>query len=95
MSTETKICEAWSIAVERFAAIFGAPLPKRLLEIGDPDRGWGAKLNPTSDEIDGVGPCEIYVTWNGWPAGILDPSGGVIAAGEAANEDAFIEWLRS
>lgn len=33
---------------------------------------------------------QAKIKYNGWPAGIIDPRGGVIAAGEAANEDAFI-----
>jgi len=30
------------------------------------------------------------IKFNGWPAGIIDPAGGIIAAGAAANEDSFI-----
>lgn len=33
---------------------------------------------------------DVYVKFNGWPAGVLGPGGGIIAAGAAANEDAFI-----
>ena len=36
-----------------------------------------------------LGRFEAYVEFNGWPAGILDPAGGVLAAGEVANEDTF------
>jgi hypothetical protein len=36
-----------------------------------------------------VPPFNCYCEFNGWPAGIFDPIGGVIAAGEAANEDTF------
>lgn len=36
-------------------------------------------------------PYEAYVTFNGWPAGILSPDGeGVFAAGSAGNTEAFI-----
>jgi hypothetical protein len=35
-------------------------------------------------------PFHCYVEYNGWPAGIFSPFGGVIAAGEGANENAFI-----
>src|SRR5262245_46723537 len=34
-----------------------------------------------------------YVMYNGWPAGILNPFGGVIAAGSVANEETFIAAL--
>lgn len=40
-----------------------------------------------------VPPFSVYVQYNGWPAGIIDPSGGVIAAGVCANEDTFIAAL--
>lgn len=40
-----------------------------------------------------VPPFRCYVEFNGWPAGIIDPYGGTIVAGEAANEDAFIAAL--
>ena len=31
-----------------------------------------------------------YLEFNGWPAGVIDPFGGLIAAGDGANEDSFI-----
>lgn len=36
--------------------------------------------------------CTIW--FNGWPAGIVGPYGGCIAAGDAANEAAFLDALR-
>lgn len=33
------------------------------------------------------------IYYNGWPAGIVDPFGGVLAAGEGANEDTFLAAL--
>ena len=33
---------------------------------------------------------QAKVSFNGWPAGIIGPAGGIIAAGDAANEDSFI-----
>lgn len=42
-----------------------------------------------------VPPFSAYIEYNGWPAGVIDPSGGIIAAGECANEDAFIAALRA
>lgn len=35
-----------------------------------------------------------YLQFNGWPAGLLHPYGGTIAAGAVANEDALIEALK-
>jgi hypothetical protein len=40
-------------------------------------------------------PFGIYVEYNGWPAGILHPSGGIIAAGEGANENTFIAAIEA
>lgn len=41
-----------------------------------------------------VEPYHAYVEYNGWPAGDLTPLGGVIAAGDGANEDSFIAAIR-
>lgn len=40
-----------------------------------------------------VDPFHCYVEYNGWPAGVFTPYGGVIAAGEGANESMFIQAL--
>jgi hypothetical protein len=42
-----------------------------------------------------VPPFSAYVEFCGWPAGIVNPYGGLIAAGDAANEDTFIAALRA
>lgn len=39
---------------------------------------------------ESVPPYHIYIRFNDWPAGMLSPYYGSIAAGEAANENAFI-----
>ncbi len=55
---------------------------------------WSIKLNGHDSTIDGVPPFHMYVYYGGWPAGAVSPTeGGVIAAGESANEDAFIEAI--
>ncbi len=36
-----------------------------------------------------------YVEFNGFPAGMIYPFGGILAAGSAANEDIFIEALKA
>jgi hypothetical protein len=40
-----------------------------------------------------VSPFSIYVEFNGWPAGVIDPYGCSIAAGEAANIFTLVEAL--
>jgi len=42
-----------------------------------------------------VQPYHCYVEYNGFPAGLMTPFGGVIAAGRIANEDAFAEALHA
>ena len=42
-----------------------------------------------------VGPFHCYVEYNGFPAGLINPGGGVIAAGSCANEDSFIAALKA
>lgn len=42
-----------------------------------------------------IEPFHAYAEFNGWPAGILNPYGGTIAAGECANEDTFIAALEA
>lgn len=41
-----------------------------------------------------VPPFEAAIFYNGWLAGLVGPSGGAIAHGEAANEDSFIQAVR-
>lgn len=40
-----------------------------------------------------VEPFGCYVEYNGWPAGILNPFGGIIAYGSEVNEDTLIAAL--
>jgi hypothetical protein len=59
------------------------------------DEQWFFALNGHEDERQcskghRVPPYNAYLEYNGWPAGIIDPFGGLIAAGAAANEDALI-----
>lgn len=41
-----------------------------------------------------VQPFSAYVEFNGWPAGVFTPAGGVLAAGTLANEATLIAALR-
>jgi len=59
------------------------------------DDKWHLKLNPHQEEIENVPPFNAMIFWGDLPAGLIDPTGGVIAAGSAANEDAFIAALRA
>ena len=64
----------------------------------DVDGTWWIALNgratPTTCSRGAtVAAFTAYVEFNGWPAGLVDPGGGVIAAGAAANEGMLIEAL--
>jgi hypothetical protein len=63
------------------------------------DGSWWIAVNAHPEPIQcshgvAVAPFSAYIEFNGWPAGLFTPHGGQIAAGEVANEDAFIEALR-
>ena len=92
---ELQICELWFRIVERFAAVFGEPLPKRVLELGCRDQGWGVELNASEGDLPTLPRFAAAVSWGGFPAGVIDQAGGIIAAGTVANEQAFREWLPS
>lgn len=60
---------------------------------------WRIELNGSNTAIEWKGrtipPFSAIVEFNGWPAGLIDPGGGIIAAGEAANEGAFISAIEA
>lgn len=62
---------------------------------------WTALLNGSDKPVAPEGgkqtlpPFDIYVTFNGWPAGVIGPDGGILAAGDAANEDTFIAAIEA
>ena len=82
---------------------------KSLLEMsgkrwaGNIDKNWIIAVHANRDRevefkpkgtMGGKAEFGIMLVWfNGWLAGMLDPGGGVIAAGELANEDTFIEAI--
>lgn len=91
----TQIAQAFLLAAERLGRECGTPLPKQVLEVGDAEHGWHLTMNLTPDDVYGLPEWHIAIKWNGWPAGILSPQAGMMAAGEAANEDSLCEWLQS
>jgi hypothetical protein len=63
------------------------------------DENWVIAVNGHRDERQTkagvrVMPFSCYVEFNGWPAGVIDPTGGIIAAGGLANETTFIAALK-
>lgn len=89
------ISEVFLRIVERMGREHGVPLPKRLLAIGDANIGWHVVLNPTESQVGDTPAFSATVGWNGWPAGVIVPDGGVLAAGALANERTLLAWLES
>ncbi len=58
------------------------------------DDHWFIKINGHSKEMQGIPAFHMTIEYNGFPAGIVSPFEGTIAAGEAANEDTFIEAVQ-
>ena len=64
-------------------------------DVGD----WWFSVNGHDETIKNsrgqdVPPYSAAVYWGDWAAGIIDMHGGILAAGSAANEEAFIAALR-
>jgi hypothetical protein len=57
------------------------------------DKQWEIKVNAHGTEIESVPPYHFAFEFNGWPAGIVGATGGVIAAGEAANEETLLKAI--
>ena len=62
------------------------------------DDNWQISLNGHPHTVLNSRDMEVLgfsclIEFNGFPAGMLDPAGGIIAAGQAANEDTFIEAI--
>lgn len=86
--------ELFVLLCEAIASVHGAPLPKGSLSIGECATGWHVELNNSEATFGSMRPHSAFVMWNGFPAGIIGPTGGAIAAGELANQDTFADWLR-
>lgn len=99
--SEPQVPYAMTVICKLGMAVGAAPLNKLpgLWEFKVDERWWFAMnghretINTSDDEP--VKPFTCYIKYNGWPAGILDFGGGIIAAGEGANEDTFIAALEA
>jgi hypothetical protein len=75
--------------------VHGRPLPKTVLSFGDMDKCWHITINNTDADLENHPKMSIMVHWGGFPAGLIEHDGGIIAAGSAANEETFLEWIDS
>lgn len=57
------------------------------------DEQWTFKINGHKEEMEKIPAFHMFVEYNGWPAGLVSSYGGIIAAGNAANEQTFIDAL--
>lgn len=93
---------------EGFAAVMDYAVSQGAENIGDVEGCWESQVDaqwwialnghdkPTKNTRDlSVESFHCYIEFNGWPAGHISPFGGWIAAGEAANEDTFIDALKA
>lgn len=90
---------------EAFDAIVGLALALGAAPLNRYPGAWEHQVDPTwkiavnahwePATVDGlvIPGFHAAIWYNGWPAGLLSPRGGVIAAGEGANEDSFIAAL--
>lgn len=86
--------KAGEVMLKRLMATLSKPLPQipgiYKIQVG----GWTIECHGHPNQvIDGLGPFQFRLHWNGWPAGFITPVGGLIAAGALANEDTFIEAM--
>lgn len=91
-----QVCEAFAVLCSLGMAMGAAPLNKHAgcWEHQVDGQWWlavnGHKEAKTTSKGQSVEPFHCYVEYNGWPAGVFTPYGGIIAAGEGANERTFL-----
>ena len=64
------------------------------------DEDWSVSINGHREPRNNsagleVPPFSAFIQWKDWPAGVIDPGGGIIVAGEFANENIFIDALKA
>ena len=94
---EDKLCEAFALLAKLGNLLGVGPLNKHPgcweFKI---DEHWTIAINGHKEPTmcfsgSELMPFHCYVEYNGWPAGVFSPFGGIIAAGSCANENTFIE----
>jgi len=97
-----QIGEVFSLVMELALLVAKRPLPDHYEACWERevDDAWWVSLNPhprprlNSHGIS-VPSYHLAIEWLGWPAGVVGPQGGEIAAGDLANEDTLIEALKA
>jgi len=98
--TPQRIAEAWylvtQLAMRELETRGYANLREYpgILELELESGRWKFEIHAQDQEIDGLKMPDVRIHFNGWPAGVMGPGGGLMAAGEVANEDAMIATLK-
>ena len=100
LRTDERYSEAFDLIAQLGIALGAAPLSKHTgCWEHAVDERWRVAVNghregkaTSTGEV--VKPFTAIVWFNGWPAGLISPRGGVIAAGEVANEGTLIAALQ-
>lgn len=99
MTANAGFCIAFSKVAELGTLLGAAPLNQfPACWEHQVDAQWWIAVNGHPDPMRcsagvDVAAFHCYVQFDGWPAAVFNPYGGAMAAGEAANEDAFLAAL--
>lgn len=95
-----KISEVLAEALELAQSLGATPLNKHHgCWEAQLDEHWWIAINahrvPIKCSKDAmVPPFTMYIDFNGWPAGFVDPHGGTMAAGSLANEETLLAAIK-
>lgn len=99
---DDEVCEAFAVMAQLGNTVGAGPLSKHEacweFQI---DEQWKIAVNGHKEAkvcsltTQPIEPFNCYVEYNGWPAGIIDPRGGILAAGSDANENTFIDAMKA
>ncbi len=90
---QDQVCTAFYAVAKLAEVLKESPIRDKIWE-HQIDRHWFIKINGYSKQVNGIPPYNMFIEFNGYPAGILSPFDGTIAAGTEANEDTFIEAVK-
>ncbi len=87
---QDRVCTVFYAVSKLCEVLKEAPIKDKVWEHKIDDH-WFIKINGHSKEMQGIPAFHMTIEYDGFPAGILSPFEGTIAAGTEANEDTFIE----
>lgn len=87
---QDRVCTVFYVVSKLCEILKETPIRDKVWEHKIDDH-WFIKINGHSQEMKGIPAFHMTIEYDGFPAGIVSPFEGTIAAGEAVNEDVFIE----